>query len=119
MDGSPTEPDHEGSYALISGIADPTSFEKLILSTGLKVVKHFALPDHYPFTDKHKIRKILSYCHKHHIDKLICTSKDMVKLCGIPEAHTLLMAMQIGITPQEGDKLWDRIANRIRRAGIS
>ncbi len=118
-EGRAIEPDPSASYTLVSGIADPVSFEKLVRSTGMKIVNHYAFPDHYPFRDRSQIQSILDRCRNQKGEKLICTAKDMVKLKDIPELRDMIIAMDIQLTPRAQDPLWKAIADRIKYARIS
>lgn len=64
---------------LISGIANPSVFEKNILDKKFSVKKHFVYADHFIYTEN-EVNAILSYCLKFDISQVICTEKDWHKL---------------------------------------
>ncbi len=67
------------NIALLSAIGNPDSFEKTVLSLGLKFKKHFIFRDHHWYTEK-DLKKIEDYCSKNGISAIITTEKDAVKL---------------------------------------
>jgi len=64
---------------LVCAIANPESFNQIILSLGIKIENTFKFPDHHLYTPK-DIEKIKGYCKKKGIELLITTEKDAVKL---------------------------------------
>lgn len=64
------------SISLVSGIAQPFSFEESVRSLGLDFVKHYAYSDHHAFEDKSTLQTLLADAN----DYLLCTHKDAVKL---------------------------------------
>lgn len=64
------------SISLVSGIAQPFSFEESVRSLGLDFDKHYAYSDHHAFEDKASLDTLLTNTS----DYLLCTHKDAVKL---------------------------------------
>jgi tetraacyldisaccharide 4'-kinase len=64
---------------LVSGIADPGSFEALVKSAGLKVGLFYKFPDHYCYT-REDLVKIIQDSNTHNIRAIITTEKDSVRL---------------------------------------
>ncbi len=70
--------------ALISGIGNPLSFEKLIgkeFNNYISIIHHFVFPDHYNYP-KNTIKKIKDFIKKENISYLLTTEKDFDKLKG-------------------------------------
>lgn len=64
------------SIALVSGIADPASFEGLVKGHGIEFRKHYQYPDHYYYADT----KCLQDLRLEPAEVLLCTEKDLGKL---------------------------------------
>lgn len=71
--------DKQKPVVLLSGIANPSIFEKNILDEHWLVKKHFIYKDHFIYT-RVEVNAILSYCLDHDIAQVICTEKDWHKL---------------------------------------
>lgn len=63
---------------LCSAIANPKSFERLVLDLNFTILKSYHLPDHSSFS-KNKIETILDYASQNDA-YVLCTEKDAVKL---------------------------------------
>jgi len=64
---------------LLSGIGNPSSFERSMIKVGLDYVNHFQFGDHHEFS-KNDIASILKRAKIQNIDAFITTEKDFVKL---------------------------------------
>ena len=64
--------------SLVSGIADPQSFEKLISNLGIDIVLTFRFPDHYPYTEK-DLDRIIKNSKQKDVNIIITTEKDSVR----------------------------------------
>lgn len=64
------------SISLVSGIANPASFEETVKGLGLKYHTHHAYTDHYSFSDGICLEKLLA----DPSEILLCTQKDLMKL---------------------------------------
>jgi tetraacyldisaccharide 4'-kinase len=67
------------TLALFSGIADPDSFENLILSLGAEVGLVLRFPDHHHYA-RQDIDRIIRASRQKGVDAIITTEKDAVKL---------------------------------------
>ena len=67
------------SVDLVCGIADPDSFENLIVSLGINVGLSFRFPDHHDYREK-DLNKIVRETKEKNIDTIITTEKDAVRL---------------------------------------
>ncbi len=65
--------------AAFCGIGEPVSFESSLKNSGAKLIKFFTFLDHYLYR-KTDIQRMVDFCRKEHIDVLITTHKDAVKL---------------------------------------
>ncbi len=64
---------------IFCSIGNPESFQKTLDKLGANILKHFQFVDHYVYK-KEDIEEIVRYCREHHIDTMITTEKDTVKL---------------------------------------
>lgn len=71
---------------LISGIADPDSFEKTVENLGARAVLRFRFPDHYRFREE-DIGRIINSCLRSQVNTIITTEKDMVRMKGAIEGY--------------------------------
>jgi len=91
---------------LISGIADPDSFESLIASLGIIIGLAFRFPDHHNYT-KEELDKIVKNSKDKSIGTIITTEKDAVRLLPylLPTAYYLLnflvLRIELKITKDE------------------
>jgi len=70
------------TVTLFCGIADPDSFEDLIMSLGIKVGLSFSFPDHYNYSQK-DLDKITQASKEKNIDTIVTTEKDAARLYAI------------------------------------
>jgi len=64
---------------LFSGIANPASFEKTVSNLGAKVVCHLKFADHYHYRNI-DIKKIIPKAENLHVDFILTTEKDYVRI---------------------------------------
>ncbi|MFC1674790.1 tetraacyldisaccharide 4'-kinase [Candidatus Omnitrophota bacterium] len=83
---------------LLSGIADPDSFENLILSLGCKPVLHLRFPDHHRYSQR-DINRAIADSQRNSIDTIITTQKDAVRLQGLQgaEIDVRFLALRIAL----------------------
>lgn len=65
--------------ALLCGIADPSSFERLLQRQGLSVGERFIFPDHHRFSAR-DLESALRRCREQGITKIVMTQKDAVRI---------------------------------------
>jgi tetraacyldisaccharide 4'-kinase len=98
--------------ALISGIADPDSFEGLAKSIGLNAGLTFRFPDHYGYQKK-DMEDIVRKSKERNIGLLITTEKDAMRIpferC-IQEIDFFVLKIQLKITDNE-EEFINRIYN--------
>jgi tetraacyldisaccharide 4'-kinase len=80
------------SYALLSGIGIPKSFEKTIYETGINFTKHFTFSDHFSYEDLRELQRIRIEMETMQLDYLITTEKDFAKLVNIQHALPIIVA---------------------------
>jgi tetraacyldisaccharide-1-P 4'-kinase len=91
------------TVVLVSGIADPTSFENLILGLGINIGLSFKFPDHYYFTQK-DLKEIVKESKENNINTLITTEKDAVRLFSMNyelSMNSLVLAIELRIIQNE------------------
>lgn len=98
---------------LASGIANPGSFERTVTGLGVKWLHHFRYPDHYAFMDEREANRIADLCEKYQADALLCTEKDLAKLCLHPLLRDKTLAVRIGLNCPDHDKLRDLVLERL------
>jgi len=86
------------TVTLISGIADPDSFENLIASLGINIGSAFRFPDHYFYSQK-DLENIIRESQKKNISTVITTEKDAVRLAPylLPTIYYLLNFLYLRI----------------------
>lgn len=85
-------PKNISSIAVLTGIAKP----KLLidyLDENYHILKHFKFPDHHSFS-KNDINKLIEYYTNNHLDAIITTEKDAVRLTEFPELSSINILYQ-------------------------
>lgn len=97
----------------VSAIAEPRSFYELLGQLEAQPVEVLEYPDHHRFTqsDWHRINKAA-----HAADLVVCTEKDLVKLCRFPFARGRLAALRVDFSLGETDedRLYALVLERLR-----
>ncbi len=70
------------SVAVVTAIAHPHDFIKTLRENGLVVEAQFTFRDHHAFTEK-DLQKVVHTCKKQHLSYILCTEKDLVKICNL------------------------------------
>ncbi len=89
------------------GIGDPASFQKILTDLGARVKEPVAFMDHYSYNNQ-DIRRLVERCHENHIDTLVTTEKDAVKLIPFLDIFDRTMKLfylkiQIALEGDEGE----------------
>ena len=97
------------SVLLFSGIANPSSFEDLVLKTGAKIISKFEFPDHASYTSD-QIHQVNIEADRLKVDFVITTEKDAVKLDKFGNATQPWLVLKLAHKFDEGffDFIWDR-----------
>ncbi len=90
---------------LISGIADPDSFEETVKALGLDWLHHFRFADHHAFSNSEEVRRMKRLAQKYGVGKLLCTEKDLAKLARHKELRDGLVALRMDLVCEEEDSL--------------
>lgn len=88
---------------IFSAIADPASFEKIILNLGAKIKFKFEFGDHHNYIQE-DLDKIIKTCKNLNIPCFITTEKDAVKLLSLnldKSVHLLILNIELGIIRNE------------------
>jgi tetraacyldisaccharide 4'-kinase len=99
---------------LISGIADPSSFEGTLREAGISWIHHFKYPDHHDFGDAKEIEKIATLCEKYKAEYLVCTEKDLAKLSVHGRIKDLLLGLRIKLSCPEAEELKKLVLDRVK-----
>jgi tetraacyldisaccharide 4'-kinase len=67
------------NVTLVSGIADPDSFQNLIVSLGINIGLFFRFPDHHNYA-KEELGRIIKNSKDKNIDTIITTEKDAARI---------------------------------------
>lgn len=98
---------------LISGIANPDSFERSVEAAGVSWMYHLRYPDHYAFADGKELAKIAGLAVKNGVEWLLCTEKDLAKLSLHKDLRDKLLALRIGLHCPDEAKLKDWVWARL------
>jgi len=99
------------NVALVSGIAQPESFENLVGSLGLRIGARFRFSDHHDYS-KADWEKIVNDSKNKNINAIITTQKDAVRLSFMPRAILQLPVFILRIKLEiVGDE--ERLHNRL------
>jgi tetraacyldisaccharide 4'-kinase len=84
---------------LVSGIAQPKSFEIVVKAKGLSFSRHYAYPDHYSFDGNDITAKLLQEMP----EIILCTQKDIMKLAHHAEIESRLRALVLDYSFDDQD----------------
>ncbi len=90
---------------LVSGIGNPSSFESLVKQAGYSMRGHSIFKDHHVYSQP-DVQNILSDLKKAQVNKVLTTSKDLIKLIGHSDLTGFLFEARLGLLWGDGrDKL--------------
>lgn len=93
------------SATLFSGIGDPESFEKLILSLGIKIGLSFKFQDHHHYGDE-DLERIIKGSLDKNIDTVITTEKDAARMGALRLTNNylrlLVLRIELKIKDEQG-----------------
>jgi tetraacyldisaccharide 4'-kinase len=94
----------------VTGIADTRGFYRMIHDWEGEIVDSLEFPDHHSYSarDWQQINRL-----SRHIDLVITTEKDIVKLIAFPFAKDKLLALRVAMAVENGDVLVNALAARI------
>jgi len=92
----------------LSGIANPFSFEKTLNSSGIKIVKHFKFPDHFPYTEE-DIVKLQRDSLNLGTEAILTTEKDAVRIPGISPLRIPVHVVNVRLKITKGEEDFWRV----------
>jgi tetraacyldisaccharide 4'-kinase len=98
--------------AVVTAIANPESFYRMISEWEGEIVDVFEFPDHhrYSSSDWQRLNQAAR-----NADLVVTTEKDIVKLTRFPFARGKLLALRVAMVVARGDALMDTIVDRIHK----
>jgi tetraacyldisaccharide 4'-kinase len=103
----------QGRWVAAAGIADPASFERLLLRSGVDVAAFVPLADHQPLQGK-VLGDLHELANQHHAG-LVLTEKDYMRLLPAERSHCRKLSVSLGI--EGGAELAALIRERLEVAG--
>jgi tetraacyldisaccharide 4'-kinase len=98
--------------AVVTAVANPESFYRMISEWEGEIVDVFEFPDHHRYSSRDWQRLNQS---ARNADLIVTTEKDIVKLNRFPFAREKLLALRVAMVVAHGDALIDTIVNRIQK----
>jgi tetraacyldisaccharide 4'-kinase len=95
----------------VSGIANPAGFYGTIHEWEGEIIDTLEFPDHHDYTarDWQEINR-----RGHHVDIILTTEKDLVKLIRFPFAKDKLLALRVTLVVENGAALIQAVLERVR-----
>jgi tetraacyldisaccharide 4'-kinase len=95
----------------VTGIADASGFYRMIHEWEGDIVETLEFPDHhhYSASDWQHISRL-----SRHVDFVITTEKDILKLAHFPFAKDKLLALRVAMTVENGDSLVQAVVQKIK-----
>jgi tetraacyldisaccharide 4'-kinase len=102
---------HHSKILTVTGIANPQKLYQTIHDWEGQIVHTLEFPDHHPYSTKdwQEISRMARL-----VDLIITTEKDILKLIRYPFARDKLMALRVGMSISEGEKLVAAVIARVR-----
>lgn len=108
------------SYVLVSALGNPKAFESSCKELiGPKMIKHFQFEDHHSY-NLQDVEHICSYLDEHHVELLVTSAKDAVKLEKFREKLPPVWVTQLGVkivsidSDNEDNKFYEDILRLVR-----
>jgi tetraacyldisaccharide 4'-kinase len=98
--------------AVVTAIANPESFYRMISEWEGEIVDAFEFPDHHRYSS-HDWQRVNQAARN--ADLVVTTEKDIVKLNRFPFAREKLLALRVAMVVEHGDALIDTIVSRIHQ----
>lgn len=98
--------------AVVTAIANPESFYRMISDWEGEIVDVFEFPDHHAYSSRDWQRVNQA---ARNADLVVTTEKDIVKLNRFPFAREKLLALRVEMVVEHGDALIDTIVERIHK----
>ena len=99
----------------ICAIANPSAFYRMIRDWEGEIVETMEFPDHhrYSIEDWQKINR-----GARHVDMIVTTEKDIVKLVQFPFAKRKILALRVGMVVERGDDLVRAVEDTICKKSV-
>ena len=98
---------------LLSGIADPDSFARMVIKLGSSIALDLRYPDHYSYKDR-DIPDIINKCRQRKLDTIVTTEKDLKRLpAAIRETGLTVLVLKIELKITENEKVFFERIHRI------
>jgi tetraacyldisaccharide-1-P 4'-kinase len=101
--------------AVVTAIANPESFYRMISEWEGEIVDVFEFPDHHAYSS-HDWQRVNQAARN--ADLVVTTEKDIVKLKRFPFARDKLLALRVAMAVEHGDVLIGTIVERIHKKGF-
>jgi tetraacyldisaccharide 4'-kinase len=98
--------------AVVTAIANPESFYRMISEGEGEIVDVFEFPDHHAYSS-HDWQRVNQAARN--ADLVVTTEKDIVKLNRFPFAREKLLALRVAMVVEHGDVLIDTVVERIHK----
>ncbi|HJU62189.1 MAG TPA: tetraacyldisaccharide 4'-kinase, partial [Candidatus Binatia bacterium] len=98
--------------AVVTAIANPESFYRMISEWEGEIVDVFKFPDHHSYS-AHDWQRVNHAARN--ADLVVTTEKDIVKLNRFPFARKKLLALRVAMVVERGDVLIETIVERIHK----
>jgi tetraacyldisaccharide 4'-kinase len=98
--------------AVVTAIANPESFYRMISEWEGEIVDVFEFPDHHRYSS-HDWQRINQAARN--ADLVVTTEKDIVKLSRFPFAREKLLALRVAMVVEHGEALVDTVVSRIHQ----
>jgi tetraacyldisaccharide 4'-kinase len=95
------------------GIGNPSAFRRSLEAEGVRVGGFIAFPDHHHFTAA-DLAAIRAEADRHRSSLVLCTEKDLVKVCATKLGNLPLRAVRIGVSIRQGEELLTTALERCR-----
>jgi tetraacyldisaccharide 4'-kinase len=96
----------------VTGIADPRGFYRMIHDWEGQIVETLEFPDHHSYSarDWQQMNRL-----SRHVDLVVTTEKDILKLVRFPFAKGKLLALRVEMAVEKSEILVNAVVERIRK----
>ena len=96
----------------VTGIADPSGFYRMIHDWEGQIVETLEFPDHHSYSarDWQQMNRL-----SRHVDLVVTTEKDILKLVRFPFAKGKLLALRVEMAVEKSEILVNAVVERIRK----
>lgn len=113
LDYSLNIPSSFNNVCVVTSIASPGSFKKLVIGSGINIISEFSFCDHYCFKQA-DIDRIISECKKNCVKTILTTEKDWARLSlfktMFDNAGLEVIALPLKIKIRDEERLYSRVS---------